>query len=59
MKKASIFSLLTIFLLVPATLYFGSHMKGRWYYLTSTLVILEIMLPFFASFERRAPKSSL
>lgn len=57
MKKASIFSLLTIFLLVPATLYFGSHIKGRWYYLTSTLVILEIMLPFFASFERRAPKS--
>ena len=53
MKKSTLFSILTIFLLIPATLYFGSHIKGRWYYLTSTLVIIEVMLPFFASFESR------
>ena len=48
MKKSTLFSILTIFLLVPATLLLGRHIKGRWYYLTSTLVIIEIMLPFFA-----------
>lgn len=56
MKKTTLFSLLTIFILIPATLYFGSRIKGRWYYLTSTLVIIEIMLPFFASFESRRPQ---
>lgn len=56
MKKTTLFSLLTIFVLIPATLYFGSRIKGRWYYLTSTLVIIEIMLPFFASFESRRPQ---
>lgn len=56
MKKTTLFSLLTIFILIPATLYFGSRIKGRWYYLTSTLVIIEIMLPFFASFESRCPQ---
>ena len=25
MKKSTLFSILTIFLLIPATLYFGSH----------------------------------
>ena len=44
MKKSTLFSILTIFLLVPATLLLGRHIKGRWYYLTSTLVIIEIML---------------
>lgn len=57
MKKSTLFSLLTIFLLIPATLLLGSHIKGRWYYLTSTLVIIEIMLPFFASFESRKPQA--
>ena len=57
MKKSTLFSILTIFLLVPATLLLGRHIKGRWYYLTSTLVIIEIMLPFFASFESRKPQS--
>ena len=56
MKKTAWFSVLTIFVLIPATLYLGSHLKGRWYYLTSTLVILEIMLPFFAGFEARKPQ---
>ncbi len=56
MKKATLFSLLDIFLLVPLTLFLGSRIRGRWYYLTCTLVIIEIMLPFFFSFESRKPQ---
>ena len=53
MKKSHILSAACIFLLIPLTLFLGSRIKGRWYYLTSTVVILEIMLPFFAAFESR------
>lgn len=56
MKKSAFFSILVIFLLVPLTLFFGSKIRGRWYYLTCTLVIIEIMLPFFFSFEARKPQ---
>lgn len=56
MKKATIFSLLSTFVLIPATLYFGTKITGRWYYLISTLVILELMIPFFLSFESRRPQ---
>ncbi len=56
-KKVSVFvkilSLFIIFVLVPATLIFGSRLRGNWFYLTSTLLVLELMLPFFLSFESR------
>lgn len=55
MKKSTCFSLITLFVLIPATLYAGTKMSGRVYYLISTLVILEIMLPFFVSLESRRP----
>lgn len=45
--------LLTFFLLIPATLYLGTKLSGRSYYLTSTLVIMELLVPFFLAFERR------
>lgn len=57
MKKSTLFSILVIFLLVPATLVLGSQIRGRWYYLTCTLVVMEIMLPFFYSFESRKPQA--
>lgn len=57
MRRSMSFSLLTILILIPATLYLGTHLKGRWYYLTSTLVIIETMLPFFLSFETRKPQA--
>lgn len=57
MKKATLFSLLTLLVLIPATLFLGTQLKGRWYYLTSTLVILEGMLPFFLTFEARRPQA--
>lgn len=56
MKKSTLFSILTIFVLVPATLYLGTKIKGRWYYLISTMVVIEIMLPFFFTFETRRPQ---
>ncbi len=57
MKKSILFSLLVIFLLIPATLYLGTQMTGRAYYLTSTLLIIEMMLPFFFAFETRKPQA--
>ena len=57
MKKSILFSLLVIFLLIPATLFLGTRMTGRAYYLTSTLVIIETMLPFFFAFETRKPQA--
>ena len=57
MRKSTFFSILSLVVLSPATLYLGTHLKGRWYYLTSTLVILETMLPFFLTFETRKPQA--
>lgn len=57
MKKSTLFSILTIVVLIPATLYLGTRLTGRWYYLTSTLVIIETMLPFFFTFENRKPQA--
>lgn len=56
MKKSTVFSIIVIFLLIPLTLFLGSRMKGRWYYLISTMMIMEIMLPFFFRFESRRPQ---
>ena len=56
MKKSAVFSLLSIFLLIPATLFLGTKLSGRQYYFTITLVIIEVMLPFFFTFEARKPQ---
>ena len=57
MKRATLFSLITLLVLIPATLFLGTQLRGRWHYLTSTLVILEAMLPFFLTFESRRPQA--
>lgn len=57
MKKSTAFSLLVIFLLIPGTLLLGRSLPGRWFYLTSTLIVTEIMLPFFFAFESRRPQA--
>ena len=57
MKKSGIFSVLVIFLLIPLTLLLGTKLKGRAYYLISTLLVMEIMLPFFFRFESRRPQA--
>ena len=56
MKKSKIATLLTL-LLIPLTIFFGSQLSGRSYYLTSTLILVEIMLPFFLAFEGRKPQA--
>ena len=56
MKKSKIAILLCL-LLIPLTIYFGNKIPGRSYYLTSTLILVEIMLPFFLTFEGRKPQA--
>lgn len=56
MKRSRVFFLLSV-LLIPATLWLGTRLSGRSYYLIGTLVMLETMLPFFAAFEHRRPKA--
>ena len=57
MKKATVFNIFLILVLIPATLFLGTKLKGRWYYLTSTLMVIEIMIPFFLAFETRKPQA--
>lgn len=56
MKKSTLASLLVIFVLIPGTLWLGTQVKGRMYYLISTMVVVEVMLPFFLRFEARRPQ---
>ena len=48
---------LVFLLLIPATLYLGTRLPGRSYYITGTLIIIELMLPFFLAFEGRKPQA--
>ena len=57
MKKTNIVTILIFLLAVPATLILGSKMPGRWYYLTSTLIMIELLIPFFLKFEGRKPQA--
>ena len=57
MKKSNIATLLISLLAIPATLFLGSKMSGKWYYLTSTLIIIELLIPFFMTFEGRKPQA--
>lgn len=57
MRKSTLLSILVIFLLIPLTLFLGTQVKGRAYYLISTMIIVELMLPFFFRFEARRPQA--
>lgn len=57
MKKSHLATLLVCVVLIPLTLLLGKHLPGRKYYITTTLIILELMLPFFLSFEGRKPQA--
>ncbi|MGN0976791.1 MAG: ECF transporter S component [Faecousia sp.] len=57
MRRSTLFSILTCAVLIPATLFLGTRLHGRWYYLTCTLVIIEVMIPFFLAFETRKPQA--
>lgn len=57
MKKSHIATLLVFFVLIPLTLFLGTRLSGRSYYLTGTLIIMELMIPFFMAFEGRKPQA--
>lgn len=57
MKKSTIFTLLMVFILIPLTLFLGTKMSGKSYYFISTLVIVEILVPFFFTFESKKPQA--
>lgn len=57
MKKSNIATLLACFLLIPLTLFLGTKLPGRSYYITGTLIIIELMIPFFMAFEGRRPQA--
>lgn len=57
MKKSNLATLLIFLLVIPATLILGSRMSGKSYYLTSTLIIVELLIPFFLTFEGRRPQA--
>jgi len=57
MKKSTLLTLISVFLLIPATLLFGRLLPGRTHYLISTLVIIFVLIPFFLVFEGRKPQA--
>lgn len=57
MKKSRIATLIVFFVLIPLTLIVGSRLSGRAFYVTSTLVIVELLIPFFLAFEGRRPQA--
>ena len=57
MKKSHIATLLIVLIAIPATLALGIRLPGRWYFLTSTLIIAEMLIPFFLAFEGRKPQA--
>lgn len=55
-KKQNIFSILFVIIAVPLTVFVGMYfMDDKNYYLISLLIILELLLPFFLSFEKKKP----
>ena len=59
MKKSTLATLISLFVLIPATLLLGRALPGRAHYLTSTLVIFFILIPFFLSFEGKKPSARI
>ena len=57
MKKSHIATLIVFLVLIPLTLVLGSRLSGRAFYVTSTLVIVELLIPFFLAFEGRRPQA--
>lgn len=57
MKKSRIATLAVFFVMIPATLYLGTKIPGKSYYLTATLIIVWLMVPFFMKFEGKRPQA--
>ena len=57
MKKSGIATLAVFLILIPLTLFLGLRLPGRAYYLTGTLIVAELLIPFFMAFEGRRPQA--
>lgn len=57
MKRSNIVTLAVFLLLLPATLFLGTKLRGQSYYIIGTLILLELMIPFFMAFEGRKPRT--
>ena len=57
MKRSHLATLLVFLVLIPLTLFLGKLIPGRRYYITVTLMLLELMIPFFLAFEGRKPQA--
>ncbi|MBR2780101.1 MAG: ECF transporter S component [Eubacteriaceae bacterium] len=55
MKKSRAMLYFVLVILIPLTLYLGIRLPGRSYYLLSALVAVEVLTPFFMTFEKRKP----
>lgn len=57
MKKSTVASLIVVLLLIPLTVWLGMKLPGRWFYFTGTVIVIEILIPFFMAFEGRKPQA--
>lgn len=57
MKRSTLAICIVLFLLIPLTLFLGSRLPGRSYYLTGTLIAIYLLVPFFLAFEGRRPQA--
>lgn len=57
MKKSNLFLLLVFLICIPATLLLGGKLPGKGYYIVAALLLIELLLPFLAAFERRKPQA--
>jgi len=56
-KKSNIAAIIAFFVLIPLTLYMGTFFSGRAYYVTGTLIIIEMLIPFLMAFEGKKPQT--
>ncbi len=58
LSKRTVAAAISIFLLIPLTIFVGAYyLGGMRYYLIAFLILIETMLPFFLVFEGRKPQA--
>lgn len=57
LSKATWASIIVIIVLIPLTLMLSNYFGDRQYYISSIVIILLSMIPFFVSFESRKPQA--
>ena len=56
-SRHTLLSILIIAVLIPATLLLFEHLGGKKYYISSILILIYMMVPFFLAFEQRKPQA--